>query len=160
MKTFKYLLTVVFLSAFCYLLVAHFLFRNVIVSGNSMLPTLHDSEIYTLKTYAYLFHNPRIGDVVVIKDPSFTKTVYSVKRIVAREGQTVSFTNGIVYIDGKQLIESSYLTPNTKTFPMSKTRFVCEKNQYFVLGDNRAVSADGREYGPIPRKNILGQIQP
>jgi signal peptidase I len=30
--------------------------------------------------------------------------------------------------------------------------------QYYVLGDNRAVSQDSRSFGPVPRNAIFGRL--
>ncbi len=82
------------------------------------------------------------------------------KRIVAIAGDSVCFRRGRVYVNGGELTEP-YLSPNTPTFANSSAReqtFVCGKNDYFVLGDNRMKSVDSRYFGPVPRDNILGLL--
>ena len=101
---------------------------------------------------------PKRGDVVVIRDPA--DHGFSVKRIVAIEGESVHFLKGKVYVNTEPLAEP-YLTPGTFTFTYSQAKeqlITCGKDQYFVLGDNRPVSIDSRSYGPVPREDILGQV--
>lgn len=35
---------------------------------------------------------------------------------------------------------------------------ILESNEYYVLGDNRAVSMDSRMFGPVHRNEITGQL--
>lgn len=139
---------------------SHFLLQKVVVSGNSMSPTLRDDDAFLLNRVEFLLRKPQWGDIVVIRDPEVG--CLSIKRVVAVEGQRVELSGGMVFVDGLKLPES-YLKPGTKTYSYHQTeaeQFNCAADQYFVLGDNRSESADSRVYGPVPRQNILGVVVP
>jgi len=36
--------------------------------------------------------------------------------------------------------------------------FKIPKGDYFMMGDNRIQSCDSREWGPVPRKNLIGEV--
>jgi signal peptidase I len=151
-------LAVAALAALSYLAISHFVVRSVKVVGVSMVPTLHDSERYLLNRWIFYVRSPEPNDVVVLRDPM--DNGFSVKRIVAREGDLVAFKDGHVFINGQRLHEP-YLSAGTATFASPKLKeqsFNCGPGQFFVLGDNRNYSIDSRAYGPVPRKNILGLI--
>jgi len=143
-----------------YFLATKYVFQAVVVDGNSMNPTLRDSQRFLLNRLEYLFRKPQWGDIVVLRDPE--DGGLSIKRIVAVEGESVELSGGSVYVDGLRLPER-YLQPGTRTFSYrvyDHEKFDCGNDQYFVLGDNRGDSADSRVYGPVPRQNILGVVVP
>lgn len=143
-----------FASYFC---ISHFFLQSVQVVGASMSPTLHHSGFYLLNRCVYWVREPHPGDVVVIRDP--IDQTYSVKRIIAGNGDTVRFFGGRVYVNGQELYEP-YLPEGTRTYPYSPSHdtFRCGRDEYFVLGDNRMDSTDSRVYGPIHCSRILGSI--
>jgi len=146
------------LAVSSYLFISHFFLQTVKVVGLSMSPTLGDSQRYLLNRWVYYFRTPAHSDVIVIEDPA--DHGYSVKRVIAVEGETVYFKDGHVYVNGKELKEP-YLARGTRTYSNSTEKealFKCDKDQFFVLGDNRQNSVDSRIYGPVPRQYILGQI--
>jgi signal peptidase I len=146
------------LSTAAYFVISHYFVESVQVVGQSMVPTLQADNHYLLNRWAFRNHDPKVGDVVVLRDPE--DHGISVKRIVATGGQAVLLKDGKVFINGQEMNEP-YLSPNTRTYTYShaKEQFItCGKDQYFVLGDNREVSIDSRVYGALPRENILGLV--
>jgi signal peptidase I len=152
------ILTFLLLVTVSYLLISHFLLQTVKVVGRSMRPTLHDSERCLLNRWIYRFRDPQRYDIVVLRDPS--DNGFSVKRIIAVPGDSIYLKRGDVYLNGVKL-EEPYLESNMPTFTNSKHReqlILCGKNQYYLLGDNRLNSVDSREYGAVPRANLLGPL--
>ncbi|MCX8089815.1 MAG: signal peptidase I [Verrucomicrobiae bacterium] len=143
-----------FASYFC---ISHFLFQSVQVVGASMSPTLHHSGFYILNRCIYWVRDPRPGDVVVLRDP--VDQSYSVKRIIAGNGDTVRLFAGRVYVNGRELYEP-YLPSTVATYPHAHNHdtFRCGPGEYFVMGDNRMDSTDSRVYGPVHRSRILGTV--
>lgn len=155
---------VMYLHDWIYLLLAILLvfllvFRVIVVSGDSMYSTLWDGD-YLLLLSNLFYQEPEQGDIIVISKESFDNGSPIVKRVIAKEGQTVDidFVQGIVYVDGIELEEAyiNNLTLNAEgvIFPLT-----VEENCIFVLGDNRQVSKDSRnpEIGQIDRREVLGK---
>lgn len=156
--------TVMYLHDLIYLLMAIMLaflvfFRVIVVSGESMYPTLWDGD-YLLLLNNLFYREPQQGDIVVISKESFDNGHPIVKRVIATEGQTVDidFENGVVWVDGIALEENyinSLTTNNEGTyFPMTVAQ-----DCLFVLGDNRGVSRDSRDpaIGQIDKREVLGK---
>ncbi|WP_104081676.1 signal peptidase I [Cryobacterium sp. Y11] len=120
------------------------------VSSNSMEPTVaRGSIIFLLKTTpsADAF-TP--GRLVVFQSPKDGHT--TIKRVIAVGGQQVDIRDAILYVDGVRVnepfvdhsrIDGTYFGP--VTVPLGCV---------FVLGDNRAVSIDSREFGAVPLENF------
>jgi signal peptidase I len=98
------------------------------------------------------------GDVVVLDPPSSAYQGSSpgpeIKRIVGLPGETISSSDNTVFINGRSLTEP-YLTSGAVLTAPIVTQ-VIPVGQYFVLGDNRADSADSRFFGPIPSASVVG----
>jgi signal peptidase I len=141
------------------ILMSYFTQGYVVTSGilidRSMQPTLVKEGYYLINKYIYYFVNPERGDIVVFRRPPVASMGY-VKRIVGLPGETLLIKSGEVYIDGRRL-EEPYA--NGKTHPDLAPHSIAE-GTYYVLGDNRWVREDSREFGPVPLKKIEGKIAP
>lgn len=145
------------LCIFGYYLFSRYVATAVVVQGRSMMPTLQEGDRFILNRWSYFHRSPHRGDLVVVKDPGHTD--YAVKRVVGMPCEALHFKRGTILVNGKYLLEP-YLASGTQTFlPDSREKLlVVGKDQYFVLGDNRANSEDSRYYGAVHRSQIIGSI--
>jgi signal peptidase I len=123
------------------------------VQGGSMLPTYKESGVNLVNRLAYLFHEPRRGDVVAIGLQAGEHIMY-MKRIVGLPGETVAFHNGRVFINGKPLDEPYVKLPcNWEHEPEQ-----VGPDQYYVVGDNRDMPWEDHYKGRPTRNHIVGKI--
>ena len=148
------------------------------IPSGSMLPQLQINDRVVVSKVSYRLHDPRRGDIVVFDAPGGSpgtddplveralrglaqsigvmapSTDEYIKRVVALPGERVEGRGGKVLVDGLELIEP-YLPRGTATgdFPA----VVVPPRTVFVLGDNRANSADSRVFGPVPRSTVVGR---
>jgi len=128
-------------------LIRTFIVTPVVVSGDSMVPSLKDGQLLLLNKLSYKFKEIERFDVVVVK---IGKNEI-IKRVIGLPGETVEYRDSKLYING-ELIETEY-DFDTDDFDEK----VIPHSQYFVLGDNRAISSDSRIIGTIKRKDIIGK---
>jgi len=135
-------------------LVVRLLVQNYQVDGPSMQPTLYTSEYILVNKVDYYVGSPQRGDVIVFHYPLKPSVDY-VKRVIGLPGDTVTVdASGMVTVDGVQLNEP-YV--NDHDNPYRPQTWQLSANQYFVLGDNRGDSSDSRDWGPVPRFDIVGK---
>ena len=133
-------------------LVIRFAIQSYRVSGPSMEPGLNNDEYVIVNKMAYLFHAPERGDVIVFHFPLNTSEDF-IKRIVGLPGDTVKVDSTHVWVDGV-LLKEPYISSSAN--PLAQTWKV-PSNEYFVLGDNRPVSDDSRDWGFVPKDYIVGK---
>lgn len=139
--------------------IRYFLIQPFYVKGASMEPNFYDHEYLVIDEISYRLGEIKRGDVVVFHYP-VDKTQYFIKRVIGLPGETVSIQAGKIFIkntsrpDGFFLDESAYL-PNTYT--QGDKEVTLGPEEYYVLGDNRSSSLDGRVFGPINRSVIVGR---
>lgn len=139
----------------------HFSVQPFRVDGPSMQPGLHTGEYVVVNLLTYDFTAPQRGDVIVFHPPDSPDTPY-VKRIVAIPGDMVSVTADAIYVNGVKLNEPyiSALAPGQPENPTVIPSLKLDKDQYFVLGDNRINSQDSRFFSrPVTRQMIVGKAE-
>jgi len=141
---------------FLMFLVIRLAVQNFNIDGMSMEPNLHNQELILVDKWSYLFHPPSRGDVIVFVAPPNPTQDY-IKRIVGLPGDVISIQDTTVTVNGKQLNEP-YIDPRRQGNPYpSFVNHVVPPNTYFVLGDNRDGSSDSRDWGCVPRQNVIGR---
>lgn len=137
--------------------IRYFLFQPFIVKGDSMVPNFQSGDYLIVDEISYRFLEPERGDVIVFRYPKDTKQRF-IKRIIGLPGESIQIKDGNVFItkDGKtnQLTEE-YLLNNLKT--IGEIGMNLNKDQFFVMGDNRDYSFDSRAWGVVPRSDIIGK---
>ncbi len=146
------IIEIIFISLVTVFLIRNFLAQPFLVSGASMEPTFSNRNYLIIDEITYRFRAPERGEVIVFRYPN-DPSVYFIKRIVGLPGEEVIVRGGHVTVisDGKSIpIEgdaNGYT--DTKLGP----------DQYFVLGDNRYNSFDSRNWGPVPKNDIVGVVR-
>jgi signal peptidase I len=151
------------------LIIKTFLLQAFYIPSLSMFPTLKVNDRVLVNKLSYDLHPIHRGDVVVFKSPpndgSATKDL--IKRVVGLPGDTVEARDGHILING-QVLDEPYLPRGMETRgPMCQNdtmpgcvgndKIVVQKDQYFVMGDNRGNSRDSRFIGAIPGSLIIGR---
>ena len=118
----------------------HFFLMMARIPSESMEPTImvHDWTIGDRN--AYTSEAPQRGDIINFYQAE--EDTIMVKRVIGLPGETVSFVNDHVYIDGEPLDESAYLADDVLT--ECDETFTVPEGCVFLLGDNREVSLDAR----------------
>jgi len=141
------------LAVFCFVFFKFFIFKFIVlavrIEGNSMYPTYHDWGINFVNRLSYRHTLPQRGDVVGIRMAG--PSVMLMKRIVGLPGETVAFENGRLMVNGAEMPEP-YMRHYSYAPYMSPVTL--GPNEYYVIGDNRPNSDQGR----IERERIMGKI--
>lgn len=155
------ILEVVLISLFTVFIIRSFLVQPFLVSGASMEPNFSDGNYLLIDELTYRFRPPERGEVTVFRYPGDTKTFY-IKRIIGLPGERVLIQNGVVHIynaaypGGLQLSED-YIPPSVTT--IGNVDRTLNPDEYFVLGDNRYFSFDSRNWGVLPKSDIIGVVR-
>jgi signal peptidase I len=119
----------------------------VLVQGDSMRPTLRPGQRVAVGP---LDRPPRRGDLVVLQGPGLEV----VKRVVGLPGERVRLVAGRLQVDGVAVAEP-YLAGGAG----GDLDLRLGGDQYLVLGDNRAASTDGRDFGPVPAQALTARVR-
>lgn len=175
-----------------------FLFEPFKIPSGSMIPTLWIGDFIVVSKFSYGLRlpvlnskiietgEPRRGDVMVFRYPEDERVNY-IKRVVGLPGDTISYRNKMLYINGDPITQERVgpwvgegLNRNIPgTSPVLRSEHLGEgahhivvypnrpdgriesmtvpEGHYFVLGDNRDQSLDSRSWGFVPEENLVGK---
>jgi len=137
-------------------LIVTFGFQVARVDGQSMAPTLEDHDRLIVDKLVYELGDPRPGDIVMLYYPLNPEKMF-VKRVIAREGDTVRIVDGKVFVNGQPLRDD--YVPNAFRSHDDWGPEVIKQGYYFVMGDHRNNSSDSRHWGQVPKKYIVGKVK-
>ena len=142
------------------------------IPSSSMEPTLHCarpasgcqahfSDRVLACRFCYRLWAPRRGDIVVFHTPPLAAVRCGsggtyVKRLIGLPRETWEERGGNIYING-HLLNEPYIRRERRD---SKTiaPLHIPNGHYFMMGDNRLGSCDSRNWGTVPRRNLIGKV--
>ena len=143
-----------------------FVARKEEVRGTSMYPTLVEGESVIINMAANYVGEIKRFDVVVARE--YRSDDLWVKRVIGLPGETISYREDVLYVDGKAMeepfLDKKYVEQVKKS--ANKLYFTQEyiskklgKNEYLLVGDNRNESLDSRNdaVGPFQREQIIAR---
>ncbi|MCL6440340.1 MAG: signal peptidase I [Thermoleophilum sp.] len=179
---FVELIVVVGLALGLAFLIQAFLVKPFRIPSESMEPTLDVGQRVLVERVTYRFSDPHRGDIVVFKPPRgadpdvsscgvphpedspcprptprHSSTNY-IKRVVGLPGERLKVIGGHVYINGRRLREPwARIDPGCASTCTLPREITIPRGYYFMMGDNRGASADSREWGPVPKRWMIGK---
>jgi len=164
------------------LVLMHFVVRTFWIPSGSMLPTLQIHDVLLANEIQYRFEDPKDEQIAVFEPPPELGTTDFIKRVMAAPGDTLRIHNGVVYRNGKAVVEP-YLPAGQRPdyeleikdyqivvdgVPLDSSRAIVPPRSqwqasnkvpngyYLMLGDNRNDSDDGHLWGFLPRNHFVG----
>jgi len=172
------------------LLLRSFVIEPFQIPSQSMVPTLKVGDFILVSKWTYGIRlpvlrtkllevgSPQRGDVLVFFPPHEDR--YFIKRLVGLPGDEVRVVNGVVYINGDEMVQSAVAekpgAPRSMVMSENLTgvehrlqrrtvatrlshNFAADvpEGHYFMMGDNRDNSSDSRVWGPVPEDRIVGK---
>ena len=129
-----------------------YLLIPVRLQGISMEPTYTSGQIDFTNRLAYLWRAPARGDAVAIRMAG--PRVVFVKRIVGLPGERIEIIGGVVNVNGQRLIEPHV----ARRAPWNVAPVTLGADEYFVVGDNRAMRMEDHDFGRTTRDRIIGKM--
>ncbi|MDD3773798.1 MAG: signal peptidase I [Patescibacteria group bacterium] len=134
-----------------------FVLEPFVVRGASMEPNFREGDYLWIEKVSKYFSDFQRGEVVVLDAPDNPGQVY-IKRIIGLPGERIIVKKNGIYINKE--FDSFKLDETYVQAGMTYNRqedVTLEKDEIFVMGDNRNVSEDSRYFGPIKVKAIVGR---
>jgi len=172
-KTREYIESFI-IAALIAFFVRSFFIQAFKIPSSSMEPTLLIGDHLLVNRLSYvvkvpftdivLFNlgKPERGEVIVFRYPVDTSKDF-IKRVIAREGDTIEIKNKVIYLNGSAINDRygyysdnrllpGFLSPKDNMEPVT-----VPPDSYFVMGDNRDRSLDSRFWGFVHQDHLVGR---
>ncbi len=118
-----------------------------------MEPNFFPGEFYLVKRKFNPYLLERFDIVIVHCDKHNS---IHLKRIIGIYSEKISYKKGILYINGKKILEKNVI--HNKNINIS---IILAENEYFVMSDNREnynFNCDSLNTGPVKVDHVLGKV--
>jgi len=158
-STFLEIAVYLFIIIFVLFLAPKFLVEKISVDGTSMENSLFDGEQVLIEKFSRYLSGPKRFDIVVFTKNHGTYTKTYIKRVIGLPGESVQIVGNKIYINETELVEDFGKDP-IKHAGIAAEQILLAENEYFVLGDNRMVSADSRDkmIGVVTKDELDGVV--
>ncbi len=164
----------IFVAVLLALVIRTFVVQAFKIPSGSMLPTLQIGDHLLVSKFVYglrlpvtgtkliPWKEPARGDVVVFRFPE-DRSIDYIKRVVGVAGDRVEVRNKQVWVNGKRVDDPHAHYTDPRVMPSSvgpRDNFgpvLVPDDHIFVMGDNRDNSYDGRFWGFVEKRDILGK---
>lgn len=148
-------------AAILAIIIRTFLLGPYKIPTGSMRMTFIEGDRIFVDKVSYHFTEPKRGDIIVFKYPEDEGKDF-VKRLVGFPGDQIKIQAGRLIINGEEINEppfSGHYYYNREDWAYGKTGQIITvpEDSFFVLGDNSAASSDSRNWGFVPKKNLIGR---
>ena len=161
-RLFSVLATIFLLCLFAFLVLNFFFLGQQQVVSGSMEPALQHGDYIIYRKLSFRANTwpsgqvgplPfRRGSIILFQLENTRETL--IKRVIGLPGDVVEFKPGGILVNGKPLTE-----PYVQSHPVYQPRvMLVQEGHVLVLGDNRPVSRDSRQFGPVSLPEIKGKV--
>ena len=164
------------------LAIKHWVVNPYRIPSSSMEPTLNCahpalgceanySDRVLANRFVYRFRDPKRGEIIVFKTPPEAAVKCGeggtfVKRLIGLPGENLKEDDqGNIWVQPPSSqdwyeLKEPYIQESRRLADSAHFggRWSVPQGEYFFMGDNRDESCDSREWGPVPRSNLIGEV--
>ncbi len=149
------------IAAVLAVLIRTFLLGPYKIPTGSMRPTFMEGDRIFVDKVSYRFREPERGDIIVFKYPLDMKKDF-VKRLAGLPNDKLEIKEGKLFVNDEPLLDPPfsdhyYYNRDDWDFAREGEIYLIPPEHYFALGDNSAQSSDSRNWGFVPKKNVVGK---
>jgi len=139
-------------------ILVYYFMTSLTCVGQAMEPSINSGDMVLVNRFNYSLTAPKRGDVIVFKPNGNVNTHYYMRRVIGVPGDTVQIIEGFIYVNG-ELYETGIGNEQMEFAGVAEEELTLDKDEYFVLGDNRNASEDSRnaDIGNIRKSDIFGK---
>jgi signal peptidase I len=141
------------LGALLMVLLHVFVIQVSVVKGNSMEPCLHDGDRLVVDRVSYNLGEVGRGDVVVLRYPRNPEIDF-VKRVVGLPGDRIAMRKGVLWVNDEVADDYGCIADHEEL-----PELIVPPEAFFVLGDNRPISCDSRDFGLVEHSLLKGRVR-